>query len=120
MRWLSNCQVFKSAPLSVDKSIGGRSRTLEARDWNPACFRSSPTWGGNKRAALVGRSRRAAPVWIYRSHGWTAVTRAPLAIKLIRVGVQGSQARQHGDALFAPRLPGVLRFAEHGEFSLVV
>jgi hypothetical protein len=75
-----------------------------------------------KRAALVGRSRRAAPVWIYRSHRWTAVTRAPLAIKFIGVGmrVQGSQARQHGYALFAPRLPGVLRFAEHGEFSLVV
>ena len=79
---------------------------------------------GIKRAALVGRSRRAAPVWIYRSHGWTAVTRAPLAIKLtgvrVGVGVQGSQARHQGDALFAPRLPGVLRFAEHGAVSLIV
>jgi len=64
----------------------------------------------------------AAPVWTYRSHRWAAVTRAPLAIKFIGVGVrvQGSQARQHGYALFAPRLPGVLRFAEHGEVSLVV
>src|SRR6266540_6154749 len=116
---MSSCQLFESAFVNADKSIGGRNRTLMTRVWNPVRNHCAPTWWCYKRKEPPGAGcpAQTAPWGIsrWRSHRWAAYSRAQLDPELVVVeGVftHGSQARRPSHGALPPCLPRVA-FAVH-------
>lgn len=114
-----NVQLSLFVPVFVNtgNSIGGRSRTLVTRVWNPVRNHCAPTWpvtGQKKRAACCRYPAQTAPGGLStrRSPRRTACTQARLDAELVVIDgavAHGSQACRQSHAAGPPGFSRVLR-----------